>query len=62
MGNRQSSSLPQINLSSVASESFIDNGILIAQTLINMLDGQKPKSLLLERKLKVFLRNSIHAI
>jgi DNA-binding LacI/PurR family transcriptional regulator len=59
MGNRQSSSLPQINLSSVASESFVDNGVLLSRTLINMIDGQKLQFLSLERKLKVFLRGSI---
>jgi DNA-binding LacI/PurR family transcriptional regulator len=59
MGNRQASSLAQIDLSSVASESFVNNGILLSQTLLNMIDGQKLQSLALERKLKVFLRGSI---
>ena len=62
MGNRQASSLAQINLSSVASESFVDNGILLSQTLLNMIDGQKLQSLSLERKLKVFLRGSIRKL
>jgi DNA-binding LacI/PurR family transcriptional regulator len=62
MGNRQSSSLPQISLCSVASESFVNNGVILAQTLLNMINGQSPKNLILERKPKVFLRGSIRDI
>ena len=62
MGNRESSRLSNISMSSVASASFVDNGAILSQTLLDMIDGKKPASLQLERKLKVFLRNSIRKI
>lgn len=62
IGNRESSSLPQINLSSVASESFVENGCIISRALIANIEGNKTSAVCLDRKLKVFLRNSIRKI
>jgi DNA-binding LacI/PurR family transcriptional regulator len=62
MGNRESSNLPQISLSSVASESFVENGCIISRALIENIEGNKTPAICLDRKLKVFLRNSIRKI
>ena len=59
LGNHTASSLPQISLTTVGSVSFVDNGSVIARTLLDMIDGKKPQKLCIERKLKVFLRNSV---
>jgi DNA-binding LacI/PurR family transcriptional regulator len=62
IGNRESSNLPQINLSSVASESFVENGKIISKALLGSMESNKTPTICLERKLKVFLRNSIRKI
>jgi LacI family transcriptional regulator len=62
MSNRESSRLSSISMSSVASSSFVENGKILSKTLLGMIDGKAPESLKLERKLKVFLRNSIRKI
>ena len=59
MGNHELSSMPQISLSSVASHSFVENGMVLAKALLNIINGNKPSSTQLERNLNVFLRNSV---
>jgi LacI family transcriptional regulator len=62
MGNRESSSLPQINLSSIASHSFVENGSIVSKTLLDLIAGGKSSFRSIERRLNVFLRGSIRKI
>lgn len=62
MGNYEVSDMPQISLSSVASRSFVDNGSILSNALLDIINGKKPSSTRLERNFKVFLRNSIRKL
>ena len=57
MGNRQPSGYSVINLSSVGSQSFVENGRIIARLLLEMINGEEVGSLYY-RPLGLFLRGT----
>ncbi len=62
-GNKEPSKLPLISLSSTASESFFENGRKVSEIMLEMINGKIPLcGNEYNRKLKVFLRNSVRRL
>jgi LacI family transcriptional regulator len=62
-GNKEPSKLPLISLSSTASESFFGNGRMISEIMLEMINCKLPLcGNEYNRKLNVFLRNSVRRL